>query len=145
MHYDSTKFYYQSGVIPFLFEKGRLRILLITSRSGKRWVLPKGLIEPGLSAVESAEKEAFEEAGIKGKVYRKPLGRYRYWKWNGVCQMTVLPMEVKGLLKSWPECNFRKRRWVSLKKFTNLLDERVPRKIFRDMVLFVMDTKAAQK
>ena len=56
-------FYIQSGVLPYRVEGGVMRVLLITSQGGRRWVIPKGIVEPGLSAVVSAAKEALEEAG----------------------------------------------------------------------------------
>ena len=44
----------------------RGRVCLITSRNGKRWVIPKGWIEPGQTAGETALQEAYEEAGLVG-------------------------------------------------------------------------------
>ena len=60
--------YNQSGVVPFKRSKDGLQVLLITSRSGKRWVIPKGIVESEFSPQESAQKEAYEEAGITGKI-----------------------------------------------------------------------------
>ena len=137
MNFGQTKFYDQSGVIPFWKKNGQPRILLITSRSGKRWVIPKGLIEPQMSASESAEKEAFEEAGIKGTTYSRPIGRYSYRKWDGICRMTVLLMKVEELLETWPESPIRKRRWFRLDNFGKFLDERVPRRIISDLKLYI--------
>ena len=36
----------QSGVIPYRIMDGQIEVMLITSSGGKRWVIPKGLIEP---------------------------------------------------------------------------------------------------
>lgn len=66
--------YRQSAVIPYRFGADGLEVLLITSRKRKRWVLPKGVVEPGMTPAGSAEKEAFEEAGIEGRVDDRPLG-----------------------------------------------------------------------
>ena len=41
-----------------------LEVLLITSRHSKRWILPKGWLQPDLTAAENAAREAFEEAGV---------------------------------------------------------------------------------
>ena len=46
--------YRQSAVLPYRFSGGDLEVLLITSRKGKRWVFPKGIIEPGLTPQRSA-------------------------------------------------------------------------------------------
>ena len=60
-------FYTQSAVIPFREQNGEFQVMLITSRKKKRWVIPKGVKEPELSAPASAANEAMEEAGIRGK------------------------------------------------------------------------------
>ena len=57
----------QSAVVPYRLVKNEIEVLLITTRKG-RWIIPKGIIEPELSAAESAAKEALEEAGVKGEV-----------------------------------------------------------------------------
>ena len=74
-------FYQQSGVIPYKIENNELKVLLITSRKGKKWKIPKGIVEPALSPSDSAAKEAFEEAGILGKVDKAEIGSYKYFKW----------------------------------------------------------------
>ena len=70
----------QSAIIPYRFNDGQLEILLICSSSKKHWVIPKGIIEPGLSPVSSASKEALEEAGVKGISDKNKLGQYSYHK-----------------------------------------------------------------
>ena len=72
----------QSGVIPYRFKQGVLEILLITSQHRKRWVIPKGVIEPDLTAVESAIQEAWEEAGLTGRASEQTIGSYIYYKWG---------------------------------------------------------------
>jgi phosphohistidine phosphatase len=70
----------QSAVIPYRRGPNGLEVLLVTSRKGKRWVLPKGVVEPDLTPAVSAEKEAMEEAGVRGAVDDEPLGTYEYRK-----------------------------------------------------------------
>jgi 8-oxo-dGTP pyrophosphatase MutT (NUDIX family) len=57
-----------------------INILLITSRQSGRWVIPKGWAMDGRAPHQVAEREAWEEAGIRGKARRKPLGYYTYLK-----------------------------------------------------------------
>ena len=71
-------YYVQSAVIPYRRDEGRVEILLITSRKRRRWVLPKGVCEPDMTAADSAAKEAMEEAGVRGSVSTETVGRYRY-------------------------------------------------------------------
>src|SRR5262245_43345878 len=51
---------------------GSAAILLITSRKTRRWVIPKGWPIKGTSHPDSAAIEAWEEAGIKGKIVATP-------------------------------------------------------------------------
>ncbi|MEN8204922.1 MAG: NUDIX hydrolase [Pseudomonadota bacterium] len=108
-------FHRQSGVIPYRVRKGELEILLITSRKKRRWIIPKGIIEPDFTARHSAAKEAFEEAGAMGDVHDKLLGRYQHRKLGRDCTVKVYPMRVTRTYKVWEEAD-RDREWVSLKK-----------------------------
>lgn len=105
-------YYRQSGVIPFRKRKGKLELLMVTSTGKKRWVIPKGVKEPHLSPRKSAMKEAWEEAGIRGKVSRPAIGDYRYRKWGGTCTVKVFAMEVSKVVRDWEE-SFRDREWFS--------------------------------
>ena len=112
---DRPEYYYtQSSVIPYRILGGRLEIMVISSRKGKHWIVPKGIVEPDLSPADSAAKEAFEEAGIEGKASGSSIGRYTYGKWGGTCTVDVYSMEVTRVLpeEEWLE-SFRDRAWVS--------------------------------
>jgi phosphohistidine phosphatase len=104
-------FYIQSAVIAFRSQGDSLHVLMITSRKRKRWVIPKGVKEPDLSAQDSAAKEALEEAGVTGRVLPQAIGRYRYQKWGGICTVDVFAMEVDEVLEQWEE-SFRDREWL---------------------------------
>jgi phosphohistidine phosphatase len=106
-------FYRQSAVIPFRRVGGILEVLLVTTRRHRRWIIPKGIIEPGLSAAESAAREAWEEAGIRGAIRSAPIGEYRYAKWGGTCTVQVFLFRVDEELERWPEAAIRGRIWVS--------------------------------
>lgn len=56
------------------------RVCLVTSRTRRRWVIPKGKIDPGHTAADAARIEAWEGAGLIGVVGRVPLGSYEYAK-----------------------------------------------------------------
>ncbi len=125
-------YYTQSAVVPFRRRRGELEILMITSRKKKRWVLPKGVVEPDLSPWASAAKEALEEAGIEGKVSRRSVGNYRYEKWGGTCTVDVFPMAVGKIHESWLE-SFRERRWLSLGEAVARVREGELRRILRSL------------
>lgn len=117
-------YYSQSAIIPYRCCANQLEILLICSSSNKHWVIPKGIIEPGLSPLKSAEKEALEEAGIKGISLDTQLGEYRYEKWGAPCTVAVFAMEVSQILpeSQWHE-KHRKRLWVNIKTARKLVKQ----------------------
>jgi 8-oxo-dGTP pyrophosphatase MutT (NUDIX family) len=53
---------------------------LVTTRRTKRWIIPKGWPIKGLKPSKTAAREAFEEAGVSGRVGAKPLGVFTYEK-----------------------------------------------------------------
>ncbi len=125
-------FYQQSAVIPIRWRNGALEVLMITSRRKKRWVIPKGVKEPELSAADSAAKEALEEAGILGKVSTQPLGSYRYEKWGGTCEVQVFAMAVDTVLTDWEE-SYRDRQWLSLDEARQRVREKELKAILRSL------------
>jgi len=116
-------FFTQSGVIPVRSREGRTEVLLVSSRNGRRWVIPKGVVEEGLSAGASALKEAWEEAGVKGSLGGRPLGGYRYDKWGGTCSVQVFRLSVEEQSEDWPEKTTRSRRWMRPDEAASLVKE----------------------
>ena len=130
-------FYNQSAVIPFKLEDGKLKLLMISNRKRSRWIFPKGIIEQHLTPQQSAAKEAFEEAGIKGKVYSNEIGNYRYKKWGGVCAVQVYLLQIEEILTDWPEANFRNRIWVGIDEAKQLVREDDLKNIVSNLNFFI--------
>jgi 8-oxo-dGTP pyrophosphatase MutT (NUDIX family) len=107
----------QSAVIPYRRRRKNTEVLLVTSLGSGRWVFPKGHIEGNLSARQSAEKEAFEEAGVGGRLSPNQIGYYYYCKKHKnntqTYQVEVFAMKVTDVLESWPEEYTRQREWMS--------------------------------
>ncbi|MAW54435.1 MAG: NUDIX hydrolase [Rhodospirillaceae bacterium] len=107
----------QSAVIPYRRRRKNFEVLLVTSLGSGRWVFPKGHIEGDLSARQAAEKEAFEEAGVGGRLSPNRIGYYCYRKKNEkntrTYQVEVFAMNVTDVLESWPEEHTRQREWMS--------------------------------
>jgi 8-oxo-dGTP pyrophosphatase MutT (NUDIX family) len=54
----------QAAAIPYRRDaSGTLQVLLVTSKTRGRWVLPKGKVKRGMHPHRAAAMEAFEEAG----------------------------------------------------------------------------------
>src|SRR5262245_4348171 len=98
----------QAAAIPI---KGN-KICLVTSSNGKRWVVPKGIIDPGQTAGETALNEAWEEAGLVGKLAREPVGTYLYSKLGRTYHVVAFVMKVTQAADNWPEKSLRRRIWV---------------------------------
>ncbi|SDR17197.1 NUDIX hydrolase [Pseudovibrio sp. Tun.PSC04-5.I4] len=119
----------QYAALPFRKnKKGKLQILLITSRETKRWVLPKGWPMKDLSGCETAAQEAFEEAGIRGKFSTRLAGIYHYPKLRVTkqpipCSVKVYPLEVDDMLDEWPEREERTRKWFSVRDAVRAVHE----------------------
>lgn len=115
---DRPSYYYsQSAAIPYRLIEGNLEVMLIGSSGNKHRGIPKGIVDPGLTPAESALKEAWEEAGIKGEISGKSLGSYTYEKWGGECNVEVYAMQVSEQVPDdiWRE-NYRGREWMPVGK-----------------------------
>lgn len=106
------------AALPFLIEDGHPKVLLVTSRETKRWILPKGKPEKKLRPPEVAAREAFEEAGVYGKISPEPFAVFDSVKRldNGrevPIKIQVYLFEVNKVLADWPEKKERERRWAT--------------------------------
>lgn len=110
----------QAAAIPLRGEQ----LCLITSRSGRRWVVPKGQIEHGYSPSEAALIEAWEEAGLVGLIENEPIGSYRYSKLNRDYHVLVYRMVVTEIADFWPERLVRQRAWLSVSEALHRIEER---------------------
>ncbi len=104
------------------------KVLLVTSRGTGRWIIPKGWPMDGRSAGGAALREAWEEAGVQGKVEERPLGRYRYDKklsrgLSAPVEVQVHLVHVAALDKNFPERKQRQRRWFAPAEAAGLVDE----------------------
>jgi 8-oxo-dGTP pyrophosphatase MutT (NUDIX family) len=109
----------QAAAIPVRGQK----ICLVNSSNGKRWVIPKGLIEPGHGAAETALLEAWEEAGLIGVLLPDPIGSYFYSKLGRTYHVTVFVLRVTEAASDWPEKNLRERIWVNVGQALEHLEE----------------------
>ncbi len=103
----------QASAIPYRFRDGALEYLLITTRKGK-WIFPKGIIDPGEAAHQTAIKESHEEAGVRGRIAGPPIGGYTYKKWDAECEVTVFLLEVEFEDPHWLEGDERQRAWFRI-------------------------------
>lgn len=117
----------QAGVIPILDG----RVCMVTSRSGRRWVFPKGLIEPGHTSGQTALLEAWEEAGIVGMLDPEPVGNYVYEKFDAPHHVLVYRLRVIEVRDLWPERGLRDRAWLSVDDAIDRVEEPGLRELLR--------------
>lgn len=109
-------------------ENKGFRILLITSRDTGRWVIPKGWPMRRRTEAEAAAREAWEEAGLLGRISARGIGVFTYQKFLGPkrwipCVVKVFPMEAETLRKDFPECKQRRLKWFTPKKAADKVQE----------------------
>jgi len=119
----------QFAALCWRLRKGRVQVLLITSRRRKRWIVPKGWPMDGKTPAQSALTEAWEEAGVVGTASDACIGVYSYARLREgedplACLAMLYPVKVKSLKKKFPEVRDRRRKWVSPKKASKMVKER---------------------
>ncbi|MFK7876217.1 MAG: NUDIX hydrolase [Paracoccaceae bacterium] len=127
----------QFAALCYKVQNDKVRVLLVTSRRTGRWIIPKGWPMDGKTPAETAAQEAWEEAGVQGKVRDMCLGLFSYRKVledadDLPCVAMVYPVKVKSLATIFPETGQRKRKWVSRKKAAQMVSEPELARILRD-------------
>ena len=118
--------------------KGKIRVMLITSRRTRRWISPKGWPINGLRPAETAAREAWEEAGVRGRVAAHSIGFYPYQKYIGrgrsvTCLVQLFPLEVTARAEKFPEAGERKVRWFKPAKAAKRVREPQLARLIRDL------------
>jgi 8-oxo-dGTP pyrophosphatase MutT (NUDIX family) len=109
----------QYAALPWRWSEDHLEILLVTTLSTRRWVVPKGWPIEGRTPSECAAQEAFEEAGVVGATAPRPVGSFSYLKRRKSgetvpCRVAVFPLEVEQQRRTWPEKAVRETCWCSV-------------------------------
>lgn len=91
----------------------------------------------GMEPQKSAEKEAWEEAGVVGQADGRPLGLFSYTKVLDEdealpCVVMIYAVNVASLEHDFPEQSQRKRKWFSRKQAAKMVGEPELARILRD-------------
>ena len=123
------------GAIPFSIRDDRIALLFVTSQRRGRWILPKGELKEEESHKQCCKREAFEEAGIRGKFLRNYPITTRIGKADGASishyAVTYYPLLVTEQSDSWPEDEKRQRHWALLEDAANVTDRDDLRQLIR--------------
>ena len=128
----------QTGALPWRIGADRKpEVLLVTGKRSNRWIIPKGWPMVGKSFADAAQIEAFEEAGVEGKVDPNPLGTLAHLKRTPLgsirAEILVHALEVEEELADWPEKGERDRRWFPIKKALTQVRSRELRELIGDL------------
>src|SRR5579863_3687752 len=66
----------QVAAVCYRLRHDEIEFLLVRTRGSGRWTFPKGSAEPGLTHAQAAALEAFEEAGVHGRIEEASFARY---------------------------------------------------------------------
>lgn len=118
----------QYGALCWRMHRGKVEVLLITSRDTGRWVIPKGWPMDKRSPAQAAAQEAWEEAGVQGEIAETRLGGFDYQKIINpkrtlACHVDVFALRVSGLADKFPERKQRRRKWFAAEKAARKVNE----------------------
>lgn len=109
----------QVAAVCYRLRGGEIEFLLVQTGGG-RWIFPKGGVEPGLSLAQAAAIEAFEEAGVHGRIEEAAFAVYRIRSGKGsrkqlvsahLCEVLRLgPCQERGRNRTWFSAVEAKRR-----------------------------------
>jgi len=74
---------------------------------------PKGIVDPGETAEETAAKESWEEAGLRGEVVGPPLGEYEDAKWGYRLLVAGYVLRITDVADQWLEGDRRQRLFLT--------------------------------
>lgn len=107
-------------------KKKKCKIYLITSRDRGQWIIPTGKLEKNLSNRSVARLEAFEEAGILGKLDEQFKIQIQVQSPRGKRERKtiIFLLHVKRILKKWPEKGERKRKSMSIESYVKTISNK---------------------
>ena len=110
----------QVGCLCYKWVDKKLKVLIVTSKTTKRWIIPKGWIQKKLGASGSAAAEAWEEAGALGICNKKKFGDFKDVKilkdgYPLECIVDVFLMKTITQKAEFPEKYIRSVKWIDPK------------------------------
>ena len=104
--------YRQSGVIAVRIRDGAPQVLLVTSARGKRWVIPKGIVEESHTPAQLRGEGGLGRGGgdRAGRAPDAP-GATATRSGTGSARVLVYRLDVDEIHREWPEAHVRRRKW----------------------------------
>jgi 8-oxo-dGTP pyrophosphatase MutT (NUDIX family) len=105
--------------------------LLVRTRGG-RWIFPKGGVQHGLTHAQSAALEAFEEAGVHGRIEEMPFTRYRVGKQSNGSRFRSRRKRHKPVIAHLCEVSHLERPQEAKRKPTWFSPEKAKKRLLED-------------
>jgi len=105
----------QVAAVCYRVRKRRIEFLLVETRGG-RWTFPKGSAEPGLTHAQAAALEAFEEAGVHGRMENAAFTEYVRRKRAAGIEIVVKVHLCEVIWLDVPQEEGRKPTWFPADK-----------------------------
>ena len=122
----------QVAAVCYRVRRGSIEFLLVQTRSSGRWTFPKGSAERGLTHAQAAALEAFEEAGVHGRIEQASFATYLSRK-RDAARKPATKSAGKGLAVNAHLCQVlrlgkpkesnRNRTWFSVEETKRHLQE----------------------
>lgn len=114
----------QVAAVCYRVRGGAVDFLLVQTRGSGRWTFPKGSAEAGLTHAQAAAIEAFEEAGVHGRIEEASFIRYASPRQSNIGNsarsatkgLTVSAHLCEVLRLSPPKESNRNRTWFSVEE-----------------------------
>jgi 8-oxo-dGTP pyrophosphatase MutT (NUDIX family) len=136
-HTQSTGQRTHVAAICYRVKNGEPEFLLVRTRSG-RWTFPKGGVDDDATHAEAAAREAYEEAGVRGRIEHEPFHWYfhskrqRFRSHRGMVAVQAHLCEVHRL--ELPQEGHRKPTWFTADKARRRLRENRSPELAREVV-----------
>jgi len=123
----------QVAAVCYRIRGGEIEFLLVRTNSG-HWTFPKGKAEPGLTHAQAAALEAFEEAGVHGRMEEASFARYIRRKRGGMRDLARPDKSIEKEISiqahlcevsrlEAPQEEYRNPTWFSVRKAKRRLCE----------------------
>jgi len=121
----------QVAAVCYRVHGGSIEFLLVRTRGSSRWTFPKGSAEAGLTHAQAAALEAFEEAGVHGRIEEVSFARY-VRKRSRAANPDSKPEEKAAVVNAYlcevlrlrpPQESKRDRTWFSVEEAKTRLRE----------------------
>lgn len=128
-----TKTPTHAGCIVFRTDNEKKLFLVISSSSGKHWVLPKGHIEKGEKPPDTALRELAEEAGLTGEIIYS-VSQQTFMKKGEEVIVEYFLVRMTGRTKPKEE---RSLRWEDEEKVIETLSFPEAKQAFEEALAFM--------